>query len=646
MNIKTLKEFAAEISYIKINLNGFVIVDIENRVYVFDKDFKLKNGFKIKLPQNKPSENTIDVDEGFNYLLLSVPNKPLTLWDIKNKKLINKYEWHRGDVLSVVFGENYFASGGVDGKIFLYSLALREMVSKMARHKDFITDLTFGEDEIYACGYDKSVLFVDLYSLKKTVRFLHLKKTVKIENKGFLTSASEYSDIIKWNAETKDVKDKLNLYEKFNDFFIYEKYLFIAVEGRIVLYDLENEVFVNERFLNVEASKIAVYGDRLYIVRENVLECMKLNDENEILDMILKGDYKKAYEAVLLNPFLKKTQSYAKLEILYKKSLLKAVKYFENGLKSKAVELLKPFMGVLEKREEISKLIAGYEHFLKFKKAFENRNFALFYHLASQYKILRKTKYFQIAEKEWELKFEEAKKAVLDGNVSLAEEILRDFLPVSEKRPLINILLKKAGLLQMLKEKLAKKDFGGFFALVKEHPELRDTKEYKNVMHFAEKLYGAALRALEEERFKYVLKISEILENIEGYEVKAKELQYQALISLDFLKIFQDDKNKAFEMVEKYPFLKKLKAYRIYEERWRKKLEEAEKSAFQGKIKSALEELKEYEYVYAKRPRIKNMIKSAYLNHIKNTGNKELIKKYLKVFGKDDEIAKLASSVS
>ncbi|WP_456480126.1 hypothetical protein, partial [Nautilia sp.] len=399
MNVKTLKEFAAEISYININSNGFAIVDVENRVYVFDDNFKLTNGFKIKLPQNKASENTIEIDDGFNYLLLSVTNKPLTLWDIKNKKLIDRYEWHRGDVLSVSFGNGYFASGGIDGKIFLYSLSLFKMVSKLVKYKDFISDITFGEDEIYATSYDKGVLFVNQFSLKKTVRYLHLKKAVKIENKNYLTSASEYADIIKWDRDKKERKDRIDLYEEFRDFCIYENYIFIAVKNRIVLYDLENETLINEKMFEIDADKIVVFNDKLYFAKNNVLAYTELYDELELLNFILNEDYKTAYNLISNNPFLKKTKAYEKLELLYKATLKKAVKYFENNLKSKALEILKPFMNVFEKREEVLKTVSHFENIVKFKKAYESRNFALFYQLANQFELLKNTKYYKLAEK-------------------------------------------------------------------------------------------------------------------------------------------------------------------------------------------------------------------------------------------------------
>jgi hypothetical protein len=640
MNIQKIKTYKSDISYFNVNKNGVVVIDKENRVYIYDNDFKLKNAFKIKLPDNRPEENSIAVDDNFNFLLLSVSKYPLTLWDIQNKKLMGKFQWHRGDVLCVKFDKNvnYFASGGIDGKVFLYSVELKKMVSRVVKYKDFISDIAFDGEYLCAGSYDKSIMFTALDSFKKQIRKPHLKKVKKVEKKENLISSSEITDIVCWNEERLDIEDKFNVYREFRDFDEYEGYLFIAVKNKIVLYNIQKQILINDNFLSIEASKIKIFDDKLYYCINNELYSTDLFDERELLDYILKNNYKKAYEMIAGNPFLTKTKAYEKLETLYKLTLKKAVKYFEQNLKSKAIEILKPFMNVLQKREEIAKFINSYENIIKFKAAFEKKNYPLFYQIASQYELLKNTKYYKIVEKEWEVKFETAKKLAIEGKINDAKEILKNFIAVSEKLPLINLVLKQAAIFRLLKEKIAKKDFKGFFALVKEHPELKNTKEYSVVMEYAQKLYEKALKALKDENFKEVLKISETLNDIEGYELKAKELIQKANIALEFLRLFNEDKNKAFEMAEKYPFLKNLSVYRLFEEKWNNKLKNAEKYAFEGKISKALETLKEYEHIHKKKMRIKNMLKSAYLNHIQQTHDKNAIKKYLKVFGNDDEI--------
>ena len=645
MNTQKIKEYKSAISYFKINNNGLVVVDEENRIYVYDNEFKLKNGFKIKLPKNKINENTIDVSDNFKYLLLSVPNYPLSLWDIENRKMLQKYEWHKGDILSVKIRDNYFLSGGMDGKIFLYSVPLKKMVSRIAKYKDFISTLDMDEEEVFAGSFDSAVIFADLSSLSMRIRKLHLHKVIKISNEKFLVSSSEKSDVVKWNKLDKNLKDKLTLYLEIRDFCIYENYLFVLIKSRVVLYDLEKEILINDNFYHTNGNKIAVFNDCMFIAADNFLYKIDLIDENELLEAIIDKDYKSAYEMVSNNPFLKKSKAYEKLETLYKLTIKKALKYYEIGEKTKAYELLKPFMNVLSKKEEVLKIVEHFDNFIKFKNAYENKNYALLYQLADMYELLKNTKYYKLVEKEWESIFEKAKNEAINGNVNRAKELLKNFLPVSQKKALINTLLQEAELFKLLKEKIAKKDFKGFFAIIKTHPELKDTKEYKTVMEYANKLYLKAGETLEKENFDVVLKISEILEEIDGFELKAKELRKKTEIILEFLRIFNEDKNNAFEMIEKYPFLKDLSVYKIYQEKWRKKLQKAEDIAFHGKIKEALNTLKEYENIKLKKPRIKNMLKSAYLNYIEHSKDKNAIEKYIKTFGNDEEIENLKKSL-
>ena len=163
------------------------------------------------------------------------------------------------------------------------------------------------------------------------------------------------------------------------------------------------------------------------------------------------------------------------------------------------------------KKEEVLKIVEHFDNFIKFKNAYENKNYALLYQLADMYELLKNTKYYKLVEKEWESIFEKAKNEAINGNVNRAKELLKNFLPVSQKKALINTLLQEAELFKLLKEKIAKKDFKGFFAIIKTHPELKDTKEYKTVIEYANKLYLKAGETLEKENFDAVLKTQAVV---------------------------------------------------------------------------------------------------------------------------------------
>jgi len=639
MQIKTIKKVKNDISYIKISSSFQAIVDVDNIVYKY-KNFKLINAFKIKLTKNKIFENTVKISDDFKYLLIATPSKPLTLWDIDSKKLLSKFDWHRGDVLSVAFGEDYFLSGGIDGKIFLYSFDLLKMVTRVARYKDFISDLEMDNQTVYAGSYDKSVLFIDTDSLIKIPRALHIDKVMKISLKNTLFSASKKSEVINWDILKKDKQDKVIFYKEFRDFCIGENYAFVLYEKGVGLYDLDNQVIINEKFVEIEAQKIAYLNDKLYLAQHNELLEVTLVDESELIDDVLNENYKDAYEKVLNNPFLKKTEAYEKLEKIYKLTLKKAIKHYEAGAKTLALEELKPFMSVSVKREEIAKFMRDFENFLKFKKAYENKNYALLYDIAHKYPLLKNTKIFKIVEMQWQEAFEKAKKYASEGLINQTKEILKDFIAVSEKYKLIDVLLKKAEIFRLLSEKLAKKDYRGFYDLIKDHPQLKDSKEYKELIKYAQDLYQKAQKALKEENFRAVAVYLNELEEIEEFRDKAKELNQKLQIYLRFLKLFSENKNEAFKLFEEYPFLKELSVYKIYEEKWQKKLKQAEKLAFNGKIKDSLQTLKEYREIDKKKNRIKNMIKSAYLNHIAQKRNSKIIDLYIKNFGNDEELKK------
>ena len=645
MNIQKVKKLKADITYLKAN-RGIVAVDEENRVYFFDENEKFVKGFNFKLPKHKKEENSVDVSYDNRYVLIAIPSKGLYLFDLKLKKK-QQFNWHKGDVTCCKFFDGgYFGSGGVDGHIYLYALDLRKRVASLPKHKDFVMDLEFisSKDTLVAGGYDNSVIFVDVSSFKRHIRYPHLKPTKKVMFNNYLVTTSTFSDIIKW-IEYDDV-DRFKLYKEFRDFEIVDNILVIGVEGKIVLYDLEKEVLLNEEFLKVDVEKISVYKNWLYFSFEDtIFKVNLLEDEDKLISLIAMENYKEVYELVLKNPFLKKTKAYEELEEIYKEKIKEAIKYFEALEDDMALNILRPFLEVPSLKFKIEKIINDFKNFAKFKLAYEKKNYALLYQLAYMYPNLQKTKIFELVEKEWEKRVDLAFKYAIKGRIEDAKEVLKPFMGVAKKIPLIKKILQEAGKYKLLKEKLVKRDFKGFCALIKENPEFKDTKEYRILMEYAENLYKKALELLKKEDFKRVVKIIHTLKDIEKFKDKALELEEKLKIVLEFIRAFKSDKNKAFELVEKYPFLRELSVFREYESIWKDKLKLAQRKAFEGKLKEALDELKEYKGIEAKKARISSMIKSAYLeyvNSLKGDKKQEAIEKYKKKFGEDEEIKKLS----
>jgi len=595
------------IKNIKARVNSFfsseelILIDENNRVLFFDENFNLKRGFKLKLPKNNSNEKGVKFSNNGNFLLIAVKNY-LTFWDIKNRKHLANFKL-KYSILSVVFSKDdkYFACGDIDGKITVFNFKLKKEVLNL-KHRDFIMDLDFSSDRSYlfAGSYDKGVIFFNLITLNKKERFLHTKPVRKIEEQTYLVSSDENAYTIKWNEKSYEYKDILKIYSDFRDFFVYKNYLILGLEGRILIYNLEDEVIENENFLNLnEIDKIAIFKDYLIIstLSGEIYSRYLFEEEKEFLDFVIKEDYKKAFELIDKNPFLKFSKGYEKLNQLVELKIKEALKLFEID-KAEALKILDRLVVVASLKKRIENIIRQYENFEKFIFAIKNKNFGLAYLIANQNPLLKETKFYKKLEKLWEVSFEKAKKLVEKGEIEKTKELLRPFMAVGEKLPFIELLLKKAEVYNLIKEKLSKRDFKGFFELVEKYPFLKNTKEYEKVINYANLVYKVGLSALKSEDFEKVKKAISILKEIKGFEEKAEELREKLEVALKFLALLNENPQKAIELVDENPFLKELKSYKNFIKRHNEIMEKVEELSNK---KEAEQLLKKYNLINTNR---------------------------------------------
>ncbi len=603
MEAKILKNLKKRVTAFGSDGNFLFLVDEVNRVLIFSKNMIMMKGFRLKAPNNRPDENSTKFSKDLKYLAITTGNI-ITLWDLENKKHIANFV-NTMDILAVNFDEKsrYLASGDINGEIKLYNLKIKKKTALLAKHKDFITDIEFCDEvnEVVGGCYDKCVLFVNTADFSKKERYLHIKPVKKVKNSSYLVSADAISDIVKWDILKNSEKDRVDFYKEFKDFFIDENILSVLTSRGVILYDLESEVILNDKFLEFEGGdKIAVFGNYMIISDDKgvVWYYDLFEEEKKLLEYILAEDFKKAYELIDKNPFLKRSRGFERLERMVELYIKKAKAHFEIDPFKAAAELQK-LLEVPRLRQRVEEIIKHYTNLVKFKNAVLKNNFALAYQLANQYPLLKETKYYKLLEKKWELAFEKALKLIKEGKISEAKEILVPFMAVPEKLELIEFVLKKGELIFLLREKLAKRDFKGFFALIKEHPELKGTNEYKKVMEYAQRLYEKAQELLKKEEFDKAKKAAALLTEFPGFEEKAEKILRKIEIALKFLN-YLSEKNyeKALELVNLHPFLKELKAYKEFIKEWNEKLYKAEILMNEGKSQEAYELLKEYENKY------------------------------------------------
>ena len=653
---------------IKVSVDGLIyVLDINNTIRIFDENFKLKTGAKIKMPAHKPFENTADISPNGTFIAIAeVGGNKTFIYDIKAKKMKYKFGWHKGEVLNVSFDweEEYLLTGGMDGRAYIWSLKLGRMLNALPPHPDYILSGGFSKNNLWAAtgSYDRLITITNIASINVNYRKKAHRGAVnkiKFFNGNLMISADKTGELIKWDFRKGKVLKRFdNMADIVIDFVSDEKqeFLFaITKEKRVYLYDFESgEIIFQEYIKLTEFPSALEYNanlNQLYVgcVDGSIYIYDLLKDEKELKDFIFKKEYTKAYELIKQNPILKRTKEYQELENIWEKTLNAIQKLLEKGEIEKAKYLFEPFKNEPIKRNIFQNLLNDYSEFEKFKNAVLNRKYPLAYSLVRKYPIFKESVYYKKMESDFKKVFNRARELIKLGKVDEAKEILKPFRGVSEKAALIQSLFNEKMLYDLLRKLLLKRDFREFFEFINRYPFLMDTDEYESAMKYAKALYEKAKEAIKKGNYKEALRYIEVLKEFPTYKEEAENLEREAKNIMNFLLYLANkDYDKVEDLVNTYPYLEKLDDYQRFIKEYKKLINEGERYAVTGNIEKIKEIYKDYINYRMFKNLVYQLIKRAYLNQIM-TALKEKdfnkikrgIKNYIKLFGFDNEIGDL-----
>ncbi|EDM22878.1 hypothetical protein CMTB2_07705 [Caminibacter mediatlanticus TB-2] len=125
---------------------------------------------------------------------------------------------------------------------------------------------------------------------------------------------------------------------------------------------------------------------------------------------------------------------------------------------------------------------------------------------------------------------------------------------------------------------------------------MKETKEYKKVIEYANRLYEKAKEYLKNEEFEKAKKIALTLSQIPPFEEKAEKILRRIEIILRFLSFISNKEyEKVFEYVRLYPFLKELKSYKEFIKEYEENVFKAEVLMGKGKKEEANKLLNTYD---------------------------------------------------
>lgn len=214
------------------------------------------------------------------------------------------------------------------------------------------------------------------------------------------------------------------------------------------------------------------------------------------------------------------------------------VNLLSRGEIEQAQNIAEPFLFHPKCKLEFSEIESLQPDLMALQRYMRSMSYAPAYALTTLKPQLRKSSLFAQLEAVWNKSLQKAQILLAREpliNKEAAQESLKPFMEVEEKKALIENMLKRSGTFMMAENSIKEKNFTFYFRLVAQNVFLESTSLYQKVLQIAERLQQEILKYLEEKNYKQALILADILYQFKPYQnqaIRLKEVS-KALIILE-----------------------------------------------------------------------------------------------------------------
>ncbi len=653
--VKQIK-FDKAIIYTKfLNKKTLLVVDSYTTVRFLDiQSFKIKQELKVANNHARYSTKVVAFSTtAENFALISSDAKESKLFKTKNKKVIATIDRHQGEVACVGIDpkDRYMFSCGDDGKTFAFDINNGKLAFTLPMHIDSVNDIAFSDNGqlVATASYDKNISIFNLAMLMPKNRLkAHSAPVMKLQflSEHRLFSIDKKGSAAIWNLNTSKVITRLKgIHDDVTQIAVGsdDKFLFLGTKlGYILVYDLHSYALISKKFIKLkhvitslnfnEANQELIVGDDSgELLFYNIFE-----DEDTLKRYLEQKDYFLMQKYIDENPLLEYTKAFEIFTALWERTLQKAKEYLGRNKTAKAIALFKNFKSIPAKKQVMDKLIEEYKEFEKFLMYVNQSKTALAYSLANKYPVYKETKVFQTMELEWKKAFASAQKYLLNHKSSdKAVEILAPYRGISEKTKLIQGLLLNEKLYRRFRVAIDQKNFKLSFELIKQHPFLKEYKEYESLIKYSDSLYIKSQILLNKGDTHSAIKLLRVLLDFEDFKEEAKSIIVDIENRQKFFNIIQDGNLLlAYNLLDNSVNLRDSEDGKRLQQLWKNDLNIANAHAANGDIDGVKLVLDKYMKINSKTIAIATVLSSCYITQleksIKDLKDKKTIEKGIK----------------
>ncbi len=440
-----------------------------------------------------------------------------------------------------------------------------------------------------------------------------IKHLLVLSDKTFALAASTHKDIALINIETMQVIESH----------------YISLPYAITSMSLGNDMSVY----------IALETGAIYSVKLMPITRLKMRIENR--------QYELAYQLIEQVPILKESSWFADLEKIFSQHYARALHSLLLHDEPAAHRHLEEFVRTPSKKKVIQELFYAFHNYERLQFLLKNSRLNAAYGLVEKHRPLRMTPEFHEIEKKWESFFDQAQKLILQDRETEAKKLLQSFNTVSEKAPLIRLLLEVSNDITIFSKAIATKDYKTLHAMTKRYPALKTLPSHQHAIEETDVLIEQIMIALKEDRFEDARASCELLldvphlikhySHISTFIDKAEHLQKAEEAH---------ELRLCYETLDSFVELAILPRSKILESRWHQMTKRCENSALTGDVSDILKRIKSVMPLSSRQERLGTLLRLAYNVQLKELpeGDPRFLQgaeQYMKFFGSDSEMREL-----
>lgn len=602
---------------------------------------------------------------GSLYAYLS--NQTIHVMDMHAQEIIQSIEINGEEIEIVAFDSSstYIIAGTKNAKVLQYKYDTPVLLSRLhsfahSYHGDYVSSFAFYSDYM-ACGGSGGAIYVaNLRS--RTTRCIISNSTSRSSALLFLDEDTIVSANVRGEISVTSLND-VRCFNSVKTSLLSIKQIipmqnpdYVMVSGAtksVSIIDIKKYKVSHSKYLEFDAdiSKIAlVRGEHLVIaLQNNKILSLVLPGEALLKSFILHNSIEEAFELIAKEPMLMGSHQHTMLLERFDLDCSNATKAFVEQNEKEALEILKPYKGVISMQNAISELFKAFKNYDRFKELTHDKKYALAYAMSSKFPALKHTPQYKRMEHKFKLSFSNAQKLVQNGNINDARALLSDYNAVLSKKPIINMILTHNSEFKQFLQAVQERKYKRIYELIKVNELFKQIPSYISLLDEIERCINGIVTDINNSKIDIAREQLLTLKDIPHVKHRVEQLLLDAESIVKLQSAYSDGNlTLCYEILDLHKTLAQTELGKLLENRYSKIIHQCEEYALQGNISAIKKALGELITMPTRHNRIGDLLKVSFHVRVRQLMSKNdlraaelIIYSYIDIFGIDYEIEEL-----